>query len=271
MMLSTLGIAALAVMPISNGISLEQLRVYQAPEARQGVATDRDHFYAITNRMIGKYRKSDGKRVDQWQDPEGGPFIHLNGGIVMDGMLYGFHSNFPQLPMTSSIEVFDLQPLRHRASIPLGVGHGSLVWAIPHPRTKEMWVGFGHYNGRGGTPGVTNDQSRILVYRRERRGGREIWSATGEGYGFAKSIVDRWDGMTASGAIFLPDGRLLLTGHHAPEVHVASVPSAAAAIQLQAVIPSPCEGQGIALDADGTFWQIQRKDGTVRQYRISWR
>jgi len=237
---------------------LEVVRVYPAEEATQGVAIDDRHFYAITNRRIGKYERATGRKVASFVDREGGPFIHMNGGILHGGKLYAYHSNFPNVPMVSSIEVFDPKDLRHERSIPIGVGRGSLVWAIP--RDGKWWVGFGHYNGRGGEPGQTNDRSVVSVFDRD-------WREIG-GYGFHKDIVARWDGMTASGAIFAK-GELFTTGHHAPELHRLRIPLAGGQLELAEVIETPCEGQGIDYDAKtDTFWQIQRKERAVYQLRL---
>jgi hypothetical protein len=41
------------------------------------------HFYAITNHSIGKYRKDTGERVASL-DGGGGKLKHLNAGIVLD-------------------------------------------------------------------------------------------------------------------------------------------------------------------------------------------
>ena len=40
--------------------SAEVLRRYSAPEARQGVAVDRDHVYAVAISTIAKYDKKTG-------------------------------------------------------------------------------------------------------------------------------------------------------------------------------------------------------------------
>ena len=65
--------------------AFEELRRFSAPEARQAVAVDDRHFYAITNRRIGKYEKDTGARVAEWEASATGSFIHLNSGVVLDG------------------------------------------------------------------------------------------------------------------------------------------------------------------------------------------
>ena len=238
------------------------VRRYAAPEARQAVAVDATHFYAITNRRIGKYEKTTGNKVAEWQDAEGGPFIHLNSGIVVGGALYCAHSNYPGVPMVSSIEVWDAATLRHVRSIPVGTGRGSATWV--DRRDDAWWVMYAHYPPPNGEPGRGPEYSVLVRYD-------EDWRETGA-YAFPRSVVARWDGMSSSGGVWMRDGRLLTAGHHAPELHVLRLPSAGATLVLDAVIPVESEGQGIALDpSDSTLvWSIQRKTSEVLVSRMAW-
>ena len=47
------------------------LDVYQAEEARQGAAADRQHLYAIDNSTIAKYEKAGGSLVARWEGIRG--------------------------------------------------------------------------------------------------------------------------------------------------------------------------------------------------------
>ena len=76
-----------------TGRYFQQTNSFDAAEARQGVAVDRNYFYAINNREIGKYDKKTGELVDRWQGPKNGPIIHLDSGMVGNGKLYAAHSN----------------------------------------------------------------------------------------------------------------------------------------------------------------------------------
>ena len=87
--------------------ALEQIGEFTVPEANQGVGVDAHHFYAVDNYVIGKYDKKTGKLVKKWQGDKKGPILHLDSAMLMDGKLYAAHSNYPQWPMTSSIEIFD--------------------------------------------------------------------------------------------------------------------------------------------------------------------
>lgn len=238
------------------------VRRYAAEEARQAVAVDATHFYAITNRRIGKYVKASGAKVAAWQDEDGGPFIHLNSGVVIDGRLYCAHSNYPAVPMVSAIEVWDTATLRHVETIPVGTGRGSATWI--DRRDNAWWVMYAHYPAPNGEPGKGPAYSVLVRYDAG-------WRETGA-WAFPNAVVARWDGMSSSGGVWLPDGRLLTSGHHAPEVHVLRLPRAGATLVLDAVVPVESEGQGIALDpGDATrLWSIQRRTAEVLVSTMAW-
>lgn len=112
----------------NSGKSFEEIVRFAAPEAVQGVAVDERYFYAIANRAIGKYDKKTGQRVKKWEDAAGGPFIHLDSGVVIDRLLYCAHSNSPEIPMASSIEIFDTVTLNHVGSHSFGIFGDSATW-----------------------------------------------------------------------------------------------------------------------------------------------
>jgi hypothetical protein len=239
----------------------ETIRRYAAPEARQAVAVDAAHFYAITNREIGKYARATGERVAHWRGEAEGPFVHLNSGVVIDQRLYCAHSNYPGLPMVSSIEVFDTNELRHLESIPLGLGHGSATWVDRHE--DAWWVAFANYAGRGGEPGRGPEYTVLVRYD-------DAWRQTGA-WAFPPDVVARWDGMSTSGGYWRPsDGLLYTAPHHAPELQVLRLPAAGARLSLVRTLPIESEGQGIAADPtdDTLVWSIQRKTGEVLVSRL---
>lgn len=127
------GLLALVLLLVGCAPSrLVELRRLPAAEANQGVAVDAEHYYAIADAAIGKYRKTDGALVARWTAPAGSGIRHLNAGVVVEGRLYCAHSNFPLKPDQSSVEVFDVATLapvdRHAFVEP----PGSLTWAIPY-------------------------------------------------------------------------------------------------------------------------------------------
>src|SRR4051794_30493908 len=101
--------------------ALEQVASFDIKEANQAVGVDAEHFYAIDNQSIGKYEKKTGKLVKRWQGPKEGPIVHLDSAMVMDGRIYCAHSNYPEWPMTSSLEIFDATTLEHVGTHSFGI------------------------------------------------------------------------------------------------------------------------------------------------------
>src|SRR5690606_36702816 len=110
----------------------QEQRRFNVPEARQGVAVDAEHFYAIDNRVIAKYTKSTGALVQRWEASETVPLVHLNAGVVVGRKLYCAHSNYPHYPDTSSVEIWDTGTLEHIGSKSFGITDGSLTWIDYH-------------------------------------------------------------------------------------------------------------------------------------------
>ena len=121
------GLAALPALAQSGRRAVEVRRI-PAPEANQAVAADKNHLYAIDNHAIGKYDKRTGQRVARWECERGKPLIHLDSGVVYDGVLWCTHSNFPRVPMTSSIETWETATLEHSSSYSFGIRGGSATW-----------------------------------------------------------------------------------------------------------------------------------------------
>jgi hypothetical protein len=233
---------------------------YAAAEATQGVAADARFFYAIANAEIGKYERGSGRKVATFQSTKEVPLIHMDGGAVINGKLVCSHSNFPETPMTSSIETFDPRDLRHVQSQSFGHDAGSLVWV--DWRGGFWWVCYGHYNEKGGEPGKPNTLTTLVRYDR-------AWRKVG-GYVFPKDVIARWDGMTASGGVWGPNDRLFVTSHHAPEFYVFRLPRSGSVLELVKNVKSPAEGQGLAIDAaTRRLFQIQRKERAVYEFDLT--
>src|SRR5215475_11453426 len=175
-----------------------EIRRFAAEEARQAVAVDAEHFYAIDDRRIGKYAKRTGERVASWSAREGEPIVHLNSGVVVGARLLCAHSNYPALPMRSSIEVFDAARLAHLESRPLAVDDGSATWVLP--REGGFWVAFANYAGRGGAPGRGPETTFI---ERLDSGLRPLSRLR-----FPPEVVSRFGARSSSGGSFGPDGLL---------------------------------------------------------------
>ena len=117
---------------------------YGCPEAHQGVAVDDTFFYAIGTREIGKYEKDTGRLAQKWQEKEDGPIIHLDSGMIFNGILYAAHSNYPGLPMTSSVEMWDTETLKHVGTHSFGIRWGSCTWI--DRKADHWWAVFAHYD-----------------------------------------------------------------------------------------------------------------------------
>ena len=225
--------------PVSAWTSKELAR-FPAAEANQGVAVDDEFFYAIDNRRIGKYRKSDGYRVDGWQDVKDGEFIHLNAGVVGDGRLFCAHSNFPGKPMLSSIEIWDADSMKHIMSRSLGIGPGSLTW-FAGKENGDYFACFVHYAEKGKDGQVVHLPSQIVSYDNRFR-------PTGGAWVFPKELAKKFGTHSASCGAFGPGGYLYVTGHDEPELYVLDFPKAGSVLRWIATVPVTFQGQAFAWD-----------------------
>ncbi len=227
-----------------------------APEARQAVAVDADAVYAIDSRTIGKYDKRTGKRILQWAGPEDGPIQHLNSGVVIEGRLYCAHSNYPNQPMTSSIEIWDTDSLEHVGNHSFGIFAGSATWVDFHD--DYWWVVFANYDTHGGSPGKGPEWTTLVQFDKEWRH-RAAWV-------LPQTLVDEFSPYSASGGAWGPDGYLYLTGHDAAAIFRMSLPATGSALELKKRIAMPIEGQGIAWDRStdvARLYGLRRSTRTV--------
>jgi len=210
-----------------------QRTVFNVPEANQGVAVDKNFFYAIDNHTIAKYSKT-GNFVAKWEGGSSGPIIHLDSGAVVGGRLYAAHSNYRKFPMTSSIEVWDTQTMKHIGSHSIGIALGSLTWLDEH---DGCWYGaFANYDRTGQLPNGTNTSfpyatvpdlgtisSTIVRFNSD-------WQVV-EGWVFPPELLERFGDMSNSGGSWGPDGRLYITGHDNTEVYKMRFPEAGSVLE----------------------------------------
>jgi hypothetical protein len=233
---------------------------FPAPEARQAVAVDAAHFYAIDNRRIGKYEKATGARVGGWEGDADGPIQHLNSGVVIGGRLYAANSNYPQRPMISSIEIWEVETMRHVATHSFGIHAGSGTWI--DRRDDVWWVVFANYENAAGEPGRGVDFTVLERYD-------DGWRRTG-GWVFPEALVSRFRPYSNSGGSWGNDGRLYLTGHDEGELYVAELPNSGSTLQWVETIRGSFEGQGMAWDRTrpGVFYGIRRSSREVVVFEI---
>lgn len=248
-------ISILSLACAAHAQGFRAVRSFSVTGANQGVAVDDDHFYGIGNQRITKYSKN-GDSLATWMEKDSRLIKHFDGGIVVDGLLYCSHSNFPEVPMASSIEVFDPGKMEHLKTISLGIEHGSCTWVVPG---EDCWyVCFAHYdnNGEKADGKVIRDASwtQIVQYDNE-------WRRL-QGWILPPELIEEIRPMSLSGGLFV-DGKFYCTGHDARKLYVLEFPPYGMRLRWTGTIDIPFNGQGIALDNEGFLWGIDRAASLV--------
>ncbi len=252
--------ALLAIATVAGAApALEQIGEFDVPEANQGVGADANHFYAVDNQAIGKYDKKTGKLVKKWQSDKKGPILHLDSAMLMEGKLYAAHSNYPQWPMTSSLEIFDAATMEHVGTHSFGIQWGSLTWVDWHD--GHWWMTFANYDrllGPGKTP-YGHKANTVMVKLTKDFRALQSWT-------LPKAILDRFEDMSNSGGSWGPDGFLYLSGHDPAEIYKMRLPKAGSVLELVETLPMNIRGQGIAWDrsAPGVIYGIIRATSKER-------
>ena len=231
------------------------VKTYQVPSSRQAVAVDSNYFYVINNSSITKHHKKDGKLVSTWEDKDS-LIHHLNSGIIIDGRLYAVNSNYPQVPMASSIEIFDPVTLSHIDNHSFGILNGSATWLDEH---KGFWyVAFAHYTGRGDEPGKTNFWTRLVKFDK-------AWRQL-ESWIYPNELIYNFGRMSNSGGVILPDGKILCTGHDNYELYMLEFPPKGYTLVWRDTFPVGSYGQGIACEMAGDstlIYGVVKKENKV--------
>lgn len=235
---------------------------FPAREAGQAAAADAGRFYAIVNTAIGQYDKQSGELIKRWTSPRQGPIRHLNSCYAEGNELYCANSNFPEVPMASSLEVFDTETMEHSRSYSLGIlDDGSLTW---YDRLGDGWIaGYAHYDEDGGLSFKDHSFATISRYDND-------WRRLG-GWMIPETVIARMQPHAASGGAIGPDGLLYLTGHDRPEMYVLAAPKMGPKLVHIATIDIDIEGQAFAWDKSSderVVWGISRPNREVRAFRL---
>ena len=256
-------LAALACLAFATALHarpvLEQVGEFTIKEANQGVGVDDRHFYAVDNTTIGKYDKKTGKLVKAWNEKKGGPVVHLDSAMLMDGKLYAAHSNYPEWPMTSSLEIFDAETMEHVGTHSFGIQYGSLTWA--DWKDGHWWMTFANYDrpfGPDKTKYGNKLNTQMVKFNKD-------FIPVGS-WTMPKVLLDKFEDMSNSGGSWGPDGYLYLTGHDPAELYRMRLPKAGSVLELIDIIPMNVRGQGIAWDRSqpGTIYGIVRATAKER-------
>lgn len=244
----------------AGGLQAQELRRYPA-EASQGVCADDDALYAISNRKIVKYDKATGAEVARWVDTQDGRLVHMNAAFVKDGRLYAAHSNYPNLPMASSVEIWDTKDLKPVGRQDFGETDGSLTWVTFYG--GHWYAAFVHYAKKGGVPGRGPEFSRVVKYDAD-------WKPLQE-WKFPADLNKRFAGYSASGGAFGADGRLYVTGHDAKELYVLKLPDGAEdTLEWVDTVAVPFSGQSFSFDPldPAVVYGISRKNQEIIAARV---
>jgi len=230
-------------------VPFKQIAEFNIPEASQGVAVDKDNFYAVGNRTIAKYCKFSGKFVMRWEDSLDGSFIHLNSAVVHDGKLYAAHSNWPHLPINSSVEVWNANSMQHiethrfdRAEL------GALTWIDYHD--GYWWGTFAHYARAASNNG--NFNTFLAKFD-------EDWNIINH-WTFPAELLKKFGDMSNSGGSWGPNHFLYVTGHDRAEVYKLKIPDTGSVLEWVETMPLNIRGQGIAWDR----YQVNVLYGVIR-------
>lgn len=246
--------------------SAETLKSFAIKEARQAIAVDAEAFYAIDNATIAKYDKKTGQAVANWAGGKSGPILHLDSGVVVDGKLYAAHSNYPQWPMASSVEVWDAKTLKHIETHGLGIERGSLTW-IDRDAKGQWWGAFANYNRVfDRSPIAYGNKYATQIVRFD-----DSWRVA-EAWILPDELIEKFGDMSNSGGSWGPDGKLYITGHDNAELYILEPPEMGVTMNWVGTVPAEIAGQGIAWDRSeqGVLYGIIRdkKDNKVTVSRI---
>lgn len=211
---------------------------FQVSEAKQAVAVDESYFYVINNSTIHKYAKLSGNLVTSWDGAKQG-IKHLNSGVVLNGKLYCANSNYPEIPMASSVEIFDVKTLKHIGNHSFGIAeHGSLTWL--DQKAGFWYIGFAHYSGKESSEGRDVSWTSLVKYSLD-------WQPL-ESWIYPKNIIELFTPKSNSGGAFGDNGLLYCTGHDKPEIYILGIPDSGYTLNHIKTIPVNIHGQGIAVD-----------------------
>ncbi len=169
-------------------------------------------------------------------------------------------SNFPGVPMISSMERFDRSTLKHVGTHAFGPGRGSLTWIDWHE--GSWWACFANYDGRGGEP-PRDHRSTVLVRFNEQFVEQQSWL-------FPEDVLTSFSHMSASGGRWGANGFLYVTGHDLPEIYVLRLPASGSRLEHVTTIKIPTGGQAFDWDFNHPemMWSIERKGNSVVQSRM---
>ena len=236
----TLSISFFLFISIASAQQYKELARINAPEAKQAVAADSNFVYVIHNHKIVKRNKTNFQIEKQWNGGENGAIKHLNSGVVVNAKLYCAHSNYPHIPMTSSIEIFNTKTLEHIDSVSFGIYKGSCTWIDFN--AGYWWIMFAHYENRSQQANRNVSWTSLVKMDTAFR--------TLESWILPQQLIEVIRPYSISGGIMLNSKQLICTGHHNQELYLLQIPPMGSTLLWLNTFPIPFKGQGIARDPE---------------------
>lgn len=230
-------LGVLLALSVADAAEFQELQRFRSVDAHQGVGVGTEFVYAVGSRSITQHDKLTGTPLRRWQ-ASGVEWIHLDSAMVRNERLYCAHSNYPLLPMTGSVEIYDASTLEWLARHELKDPPGSFTWLDWHD--GSWWACFAHYNGFGGYPDKDHSLTTLVRYSAD-------WEEQGR-WRFPAELLRRFGRYSCSGGSWTLEGRLFCTGHDAAEAYVLSIPKQGEELVLEQVLNLNGYGQGIAFD-----------------------
>jgi endonuclease/exonuclease/phosphatase family metal-dependent hydrolase len=198
-----------------------------APEAKQAAAADERFVWAVTNKRVALYDRVTGQKISE--SPESA--LHFNGAFLKEGRLYLAHSNHPETPARSDIQLFDSETASLDLFHDFCESDGYLNWAVYHD--DAWWCFFAHY-------GEDNAKSYLAKFDSQ-------WSEL-QRWRCPKSILSQLGRHSLSGGIWR-GSELLVTGHDDPVLFRLSLPDCGDELNHVGTDTIPFTGQGFADDS----------------------
>ena len=238
-----------------------ELERFKVSSARQAIAAGENYLFVISNDSIVKCDKKSGREVSFYHNPS---LKHLNSGMIKDGKLFCAHSNYPELPMWGSIEIWDAVTLDHIGSQSLGISYGSCTWIAFYD--DHYFVMFAHYD-REGRRQINRDVSWSQLVKFDSQ-----WRKV-QAWVLPPRLIERLQPYSLSGGVITSFGKLICTHHHHRELYLLSFPEFGSALVWEKTIPTSICGQGISYDdfEDNILWGICRdsKEVVKTHFKIS--
>lgn len=210
------------------GYSWKLVDGFWAPEAKQGVAADKDHIFVVTNDRVVKYEYLSRRFLATTKLDAA--VRHLNSAFVWDGDVYLANSNYPEKPESSQIYRLQVDSMKLEKFHDFGNYGGSLVWCVRDE--DHWWCNFAHYG----------DENRKTFLARFDLSWKEAGRWT-----YPSEVFSRIGKMSFSGGLWYK-GELLASDHDNGRLYRFVVPEQGEELRFLGEVVAPLTGQGFAVN-----------------------